>query len=78
MASTQQRVRFTGVVRGQGGEAECAGWVTMVTLPGLPPEYTQYHIDTLSKPLPDGNYTVFAHGGSYAVRYVNGHWLASL
>jgi hypothetical protein len=72
----RQRVRFVAVVRGQGGEAQCEGWVTIVTLPGLPPEYTQYQIDTLSKPLPDGSYTIIAHGRSVPLRYANGNWLA--
>jgi hypothetical protein len=77
MATTRQRVRFTGIIRGEGHEAECAGWVLTVSLSGMPPTYAQYSIDTVSKALPDGNYRVFAHGASYAVRYQNGNWLAS-
>jgi hypothetical protein len=75
MAATERRVRFSGVVRGASGEAECGGWVTEVTLPGLPPDYREYRIDTLSKPMPDGEYTLSVHGTSQPVRYY-GHWLS--
>ena len=77
MASMRKRVSFRGIVRGeQGEEAECTGSATEVSLPGLPPQYVQFHIDTVSKPLPDGNYIVFALGQSAPARYVNGQWLA--
>jgi hypothetical protein len=76
MASTRRQVRFTGLVRGEGQEAECGGWCLEVSLGGTPPAYTRYQIDTLSKALPDGIYTVFAHGTNQPVRYVGGDWLA--
>ncbi len=76
MASSRQRVRFDGIIRGEGYEAECTGRVTMVSLSGRLPTYTQYSIDAVSKALPDGEYTVFAHGTCYPVRQRGGYWLA--
>jgi hypothetical protein len=76
MASTKRRVQFSGVIQGNGHQAECEGWCLEVSLSGGPTAHTQYSIDTVSVPLPDGDYTVFAHGTSQAVRRVNGMWLA--
>jgi hypothetical protein len=75
MASTERRVGFTGIVRGEGQEAECVGSVTEVSLSGMPPQYVRYRIDSCSKSLPDGDYMVFAHGGNFAARHVAGNWL---
>ena len=76
MASTKRRVRFKAIIRGQGGEAECTVWATEVTSPGVPPAYATYEIDSVSKPLPDGDYTVSVNDESHPVRRMNGHWLA--
>jgi hypothetical protein len=77
MASTRKRVSFRGIVRGEHGEeAECTGSATEVSLPGLPPQYVHFHIEAVSKPLPDGNYTVFALGQNAPARRMNSQWLA--
>ena len=80
MASTRRQVRFTGSICDlSGAEIDtCEGWVTKVSLQGLPPRYIQYHIDTLSKPLPDGDYIIVAPGTRERVRYQGGQWLSAM
>jgi hypothetical protein len=78
MASTRRRIRFSGTVLSEHGVegADCTGSATEVSLPGQPPQYVQFHIDSVSKPLPDGNYIVSALGQNSPAHYVNGQWLA--
>lgn len=78
MADTQRRVPFSGTIRGAGGEAECEGWVTEITLPNGLHEYRQYKIDKLlsGRSLPDGKYTLYVHGGRESVRCARGRWIA--
>jgi hypothetical protein len=60
-----ERVRFEGQLRGSGGQATCSGWVTKVVHPdAIDVGYGDYMIDdaTVSPPLPDGVYELFAHG----------------
>jgi hypothetical protein len=76
MASTQQQVRFSGVIRGNGVEADCSGWCLAVSLTGMPPTYTRYSIDHVSKILQDGNYEVFTNGITISLRLTGGTWLA--
>ena len=78
MPSIRERVRFTGILRSEGQEAECTVWATKVSLPGSNAvAYAKYSIQSVSKPLPDGNYTLTVNGEQYAVRCHNGNWLAA-
>jgi hypothetical protein len=76
MQSTR-RIPFKGTIRGHGGEAECSGWVDEISLSGQPPDYARYRIERVFKPLPDGDYTLFAHGAAQSVRLQNGQWGAA-
>ena len=79
MASTREHVSFPGILRGGGHEANCAVRATKVSLPGEPSvfEYVDYSIRDVSKPLPDGDYELLAHGKTIAVRNKNGYWLSA-
>jgi len=79
MASTKESVSFPGTLRGAGQEANCTVGATKVSLPGEPSvfEYVNYSIKDVSKPLPDGDYELLAHGKTITVRNKNGHWLSA-
>jgi hypothetical protein len=78
MASMRERVSFRGILRGQGHEANCTVWATKVSLPGTSTvAYTHYTIDSVSTPLPEGEYQLSANGEVSTVRYQNGHWLSA-
>jgi hypothetical protein len=75
--SGQRRIRFTGLLQGEGQEAECSGWVIETMSRGeLPPTYGDYRIDTVSKPLPDGSYTLLTHGSRLLLRAAEDGWEA--
>lgn len=77
MASSRERVCFPGKLRGEGREADCTVWATRVDAPGNgPPAYVEYAIKDVSKPLPEGNYTVSTNGEAIPVRYHGGYWVS--
>ena len=79
MVERRVRVRFHGILRGQGHQTTCTVSATRVSLPGTGVEaYTQYRIESVSKPLPEGTYELVANGEVTRVRYQNGHWLAAM
>lgn len=75
MATTRRQVHFIGIILdGDRPVADCSGVVTEVSPEGMVPAYTGYNITTFSRPLPDGGYTLVAHGSRLSVRLQNGHW----
>jgi hypothetical protein len=79
MASLMQRVRFPGLLRGEGHEANCTVSATKVSLRGTSVSaYTRYAIDDSSMALPDGFYQLFANGEVIPLRYQGGDWLAAV
>jgi hypothetical protein len=79
MTSSKRFVRFRGIVRGNGVEAECVVRALEVRLLGTDAiAYTQYRVEDVSKPLPDGLYDIIVNGETQKVRYQNGHWLAAV
>jgi hypothetical protein len=77
MASTREKVRLAGVLRGQGHEATCTIEAIKVTAPGgVASALTSQRIVNVSKTLPEGAYLLTTGGESpVAVRYSNGNWL---
>ena len=63
------RVRFSGILQGQGHEENCQGWVTEESLPNGELAYTGYRI-TQPEPsrYPPGSYRLLAHGQVIEVR----------
>jgi hypothetical protein len=77
MPSTSERVTFPGILRGQGQEARCTVEADKVSLPGGSDfNYTNYRINpgSISKRLPNGNYTLTVHGELHELRHSNGLW----
>lgn len=79
MASTKEPVSFPGILRGAGQEANCTVRATKVSLSGEPSVFAcvNFSIKEVSKPLPDGDYELVAHGKTVTVRNNNGHWLSA-
>jgi hypothetical protein len=80
MPSTSERVTLPGVLRGQGQEARCTVEADKVSLPGgSDVNYTNYRINpgSVSKRLPDGNYTLTVIGVLHDVRHNNGLWTSA-
>jgi hypothetical protein len=77
MASTRERVTFSGIVRGEGQEATCTIEATRVSLRGEPgvSHTTHWSMVDVSESLADGKYEVFADGQCNKVRLINGQWL---
>jgi hypothetical protein len=72
-----ERISFIGLLRGDGGQAECTVSAIKVSLPGTTDyELTQYSIMRVSKPLPEGKYQLSAHGKTIDITHHNGDWLA--
>lgn len=77
MASTRERVRFSGMIQGEGRTAHCSVWATKVTLLGANVSaYADYSIDDVSEDLPDGNYSVSANGETLPIARRNGFWVS--
>jgi S-adenosylhomocysteine hydrolase len=77
MASTRERVRFSGTIRGEGRMANCSVWATKVTLIGAnDAAYADYSIDDVSDDLPDGDYSVTANGQTIPIARRNGFWVS--
>jgi hypothetical protein len=73
----RRRVTFSGVLRGEGQEAECTIAATEVSLPGTSASaLCDYSVQTVSKPLPEGRYQLDARGETIKLRFRDGHWLA--
>jgi hypothetical protein len=80
MSSSRERVSFPGVLRGQGHEARCTVEAEKVRLPGGSDiNYTNYRIKpgSISKLLPNGNYTLTVNGELHEARHHNGLWSAA-
>jgi hypothetical protein len=78
MGSLMQRVRFPGLLRGEGHEANCTVSATKVSLRGTNHfRYVKYAIDDVSKALPDGLYQLAANGEMIPLRHRGGYWLAA-
>jgi hypothetical protein len=78
MTSTQERVNFPGILRGQGHEANCTVWATKASLPGTSEfTYTSYSIENVSKTLPEGEYQLFANGQVSTALHRNGRWISA-
>ena len=75
--SKKERVRFSGVLRGEGKGATCTGHVTKVTNPitGIS-AYTNYSIENVSEALPDGNYELTTNGETMRVRHKGADWVS--
>lgn len=76
MASPAKKIRFSGVLRGQGHVATCTGSVTKTTEPvtGIS-AYTRLSIESLSEPLPDGDYQLTANGETIPVKHQGQEWI---
>jgi hypothetical protein len=63
MSSKRERVRFTGVIRGQGLQAACTGWAIKVTpkAASMGSAYCQIEIEDV--PLPTGYYELLLPEG---------------
>lgn len=73
----RRRVTFSGILRGEGQEAECTIAASEVSLPGASASaLCDYSIQTVSKPLPEGRYRLDARGEIINLRFCEGHWLA--
>ncbi len=72
-------VTFKGIIRGNGHEAKCTVSAKEVPNPAplQPPAYTRYSVEHVEKQLPEGAYTISFNGQTLAIRYENGHWLAT-
>jgi len=78
MASTRKLVNFPGILTGHGQRATCIVSAVQVTLGGTSVSaYTDYSITNVSRPLPDGDYELFANGEKSRVRLQDGSWLSA-
>lgn len=78
MASSQRRVRFQGVLRSNDQEVTCQITATEVSIPGVPPAYCQYAVNSVSKKLPPGKYELTTRGEVIRVRFDGNFWLADV
>ena len=77
MASTRERVRFSGTIESERRKVRCSVSATKVTLPGANvAAFADYSIDDVSEDLPDGNYSVTANGETIPVARRNGYWVS--
>jgi hypothetical protein len=73
----RKRVTFSGILRSEGQEAECAILATEVTLPGSTASaLCEYSVQKVTKILPEGRYQLHARGEIINLRHHQGHWLA--
>jgi hypothetical protein len=70
----KERVIADGILRGDGHDAEahCRVSATKVSLGTGEFTYSKYHLESISKPVPEGNYHLFALGSVLPVRYQGG------
>lgn len=78
MVSSRQRVRFEGMLRGEGREATCVVAATAVSLPGGPTAFCEYSVESVSTQLPPGRYELLARGETNRLRYDGRSWLADV
>jgi len=76
MPTYRERVSAEGILRGHGHNAEpqCRISATKISLGTTDFTYSQFGIESISKPLPDGNYQLLALGYELPVRYRGGIW----
>ena len=79
MTSLRKSVAFTGMLKGEGGEAECTVTAVAVHLQGTNEvAYTNFGIHSVSKELPVGKYQLHVNGSVQEVqRTAQGFWIAA-
>jgi hypothetical protein len=76
MISARERVVLPGILQGQGHEVECAVRATEVSLPGASEvAYSEYGIQSVAKPLPEGRYKLTVNAQVFPMRFHNKLWL---
>lgn len=77
MVSMRKPVRFSGVLRGEGHEANCAVSALKVTMPGgAASAYTQFTVNRVESALPDGRYKLTVNGQKILLRHHGGKWIS--
>ena len=77
MAFTRDPIRMSGILRGSGETAQCMMTALRVTLAGTRlSKYCQFSIEWISKPLPDGNYSLTFDDKTIQMCYSQGRWRA--
>lgn len=73
------RVRFQGIIRGNGREANCtvSAFEVPSPVPNDPPAYSRYKVERVEKPLPEGSYTISVNGQETPIRFDGFYWLAT-
>jgi hypothetical protein len=77
MSSIKEHVSFTGIIRGQGHEANCTVTALKMTRGTGIPAYTRYEVKAVSRPLPEGDYQLTVNGQSFPIRHRGEYWLAA-
>jgi len=79
VTSVRKSVAFTGLLKGQGHEAECTVTAVEVRLPGTDAvAHTRFGIHSVSKKLPAGKYQLHVNGGVQDVQQTaQGFWIAA-
>ena len=77
MAFTRDPVRMSGTLRGSGLTAQCMMTALRVTLAGTRLfKDCQLSIEWISKPLPEGNYSLTFEDKTIQMHYSQGAWKA--
>lgn len=75
MTFAQERMKMSGILRGQGLIAQCTVSATRVTLLGSGlSKNCNIAIEWVSKLLPPGDYQLLFEGNSCAIRQSKGQW----
>jgi len=78
MAFTREPVRMAGILRGRGETAQCMMSAMRVTLDGTRlSKDCQFSLEWISKPLPEGNYSLTFDDRTIQLHYSKGNWRAA-
>lgn len=77
MVSMKEPVRLSGVLKGEGHEANCTVSALKVTMPGgAVSAYTRHTVTRVETALPDGRYELIVNGQKIFLRHDGGKWIS--